>query len=161
MEERIEAKDVLKLAGISRATLTRWMDDEWVAGRGLSAPFPLGELRDGKTKVWRLSAVEQWLEENAQKLGRHRSIAPRVPMEGQTVTLPLDQALHAAISIAEEKGLNFDIAEQIASIEAELAKVLREKGVSTVSWNGKTFDCSFDLTPKGNEDRVLFLLAYS
>lgn len=161
LDDRLEAKEVLKLAGISRATLTRWMDPTWVEGRGLSGVFPSGELRDGKTKVWPRHAVEGWLEENAQKLGRHRSNAPRALSEYHSIPLPLEKALTAAVRAdGEDKGL-FDVSAHIEAIENELANALRSKGVTKVKWNGTAFDFFFPKSEKGDEDRVYFLLAYT
>lgn len=67
----LTANEVLELANISRATLTRWMDHEWATQRGFTTPFPVGKMRDGKTKLWDRSTVEDWLNENEQRLGRH------------------------------------------------------------------------------------------
>ena len=68
---RLTANEVLELANISRATLTRWMDHEWATQRGFTTAFPAGKMRDGKTKLWDRSTVEDWLNENKQRLGRH------------------------------------------------------------------------------------------
>ncbi len=88
-DDLIEAKDVLKLAGnVSRATLTRWMDEVWIQKKGLPYPFPSGVLRDGKTKVWDRKTVEAWLDKNAELLGRHRSKAPKPITQNSNISLP-------------------------------------------------------------------------
>jgi len=161
MENRIEAKEVLKLAGISRATLTRWMDSAIVADRGYTRPFPSGELRDGKTKVWSLEAVQAWLDENAEALGRHRSDNSVETVKGQTFTMPLWKAISAAECVAEEDGTQFDVMPQIEEIRRQLMRALESKGVAAVKWNGRDFDFSFAPGSEGNHNRVLFVLSYS
>lgn len=161
MDDRLSANDILKLANISRATLTRWMDGAWATQKGLTAPFPAGEMRDGRTKQWDRPAVEGWLDANAQKLGRHRSEAPRRLSEHQSIPLSFEKALRAADRASEELGALFDVKEEIASIEAKLANALRDKGVDQALWDGSAFNFTFAPSEYQDENRILFLLSYS
>lgn len=161
MDDSLSASDVLKLANISRATLTRWMDDVWAAKKGLTAPFPAGDMRDGRTKQWDRRGVDDWLEANAEKLGRHRSEAPRRLSEYQAIPLSFEKALRAAERASEELGVPFNVSEEVASIEEKLVRVLHEKGVEQARWDGGSFNFEFGSSNDANENRFLFLMTYS
>lgn len=161
MDDCLSASEVLKLANISRATLTRWMDHDWAEKKGLPSPFPAGEMRDGRAKEWKRTAVEQWLEANAKRLGRHRSEAPRALSEYKSIPLSFEKAMRAAERASKELEIPFDVSAELASIEEKLAKTLRGKGVKKTQWNGGAFDFSFGTSKSAEDHRVLFLLSYS
>jgi hypothetical protein len=118
-------------------------------------------MRDGRTKQWDRSAVEGWLDANAQRLGRHRSEAPRRLSESHSIPLSFEKALRAAERVSEGTGAPFDVHEELASIQVKLANAFREQGVGEAIWDGSTFNFHFVPSECENENRLLFLLTYA
>lgn len=56
----VPTKDVLKLVGMSRSTLDRWR------ARG---DFPQPAIKQGKTKLWLIGDIHNWLEKKINNGG--------------------------------------------------------------------------------------------
>jgi predicted DNA-binding transcriptional regulator AlpA len=162
----VQAKDLLKLFDISRATLTRWLNPDWAAGRGIS-PFPAGAMKDGRTKVWNRSEVERWVFDHRHQLGRHpKPDAERYPLDRiPVVTLTLGQAFEAALRATEDDQNSFDadafVRDLIAPIERSFKEAFEAAGVREVTWIMDEFAFKFDEGDSGDRSAVAFKLAFA
>ena len=164
MNDQIEAKEILKLYDISRATLTRWMNPEWAEQRGL-APFPTPTMKDGRSKVWGQREVAAWVTNNHANLGRHPKPPEPDTGKGASVELTLGQAYEAAMRVAEEDQTDFDYGDFeerfIEPMKAALLATLGHRGVKGAVWMGDKFAFVFPEGDEGDQNAVLFKLTFS
>lgn len=164
MNDQIEAKEILKLYEISRATLTRWMNPDWAQQRGL-APFPAPTMKDGRSKVWGQREVAAWVASNYPNLGRHPKRPEPETDKCASVELTLGQAYEAAIRVAEEDQTgfdHFDFEERfIEPMTATLLKGLGHRGAKGAVWVGDKFSFVFPEGEEGDRNAVAFKLAFA
>lgn len=156
LPETISAREVMsRLGGVTRATLTRWMNRDEATKRGFSRPFPHGIGEEGRAKWWQREEVEDWINDNPIALGNLTSDSPR-----HIATLPLGRVINA-VETATDGAVSSRAIEQ--SIERHIRKALRHddqvaKALKSVKIVGDEIEFEFDESAKNSF--VYFLLKY-
>lgn len=156
LPERLSAAEVLRLfGGITRPTLTRWMQEEEAAKRGFTRPFPRGAGEAGSAKVWSGAEVQKWSVENARALSNAAAADTK-----RTVLLPLERAIRAVEVATDGATSSKSFA---ARIEQALLKALKTDpqigpSLKAVRIKGSEFEFEFD--DASASPVVHFLLRY-